>query len=240
MRRVSMTLPLAALFLAPWVHADESRRQIFLDLVKERHIPPVDKANWAAHVGQDAIWVGRGLRVARRAEVEGVQIDTGKTVEIKEFEAHDYGDTAVLTYVVVEHHPQAGGERVIRLRKLDTYVLRDKRWQLVSNAEVLGQPDRKAVTLSPATLDRYVGSYELLLEGKPIRTKVWREGSRLFAQTDGQEKGELLPLSQTVFFDATEPQEGGPENVFVIGADGKVTEWIYRDAGVEFHQRRLP
>jgi hypothetical protein len=213
---------------------------MFLQLVKERHIPPVDKAAWAAHVGNDALWVGRGLRVARRAEVEGVQIDTGKKVEIRDFEAHDYGDTAVLTYVVVEHHPQTGGERVVRLRKLDTYVFRDKRWQLVSNAEVLGQPDRKSVTLSAATLDRYVGNYELVLEGKPIRTRVWREGTRLFAQTDSQEKGELLPLSDTVFFDATEPQEGGPENVFVVAADGKVSEWIYRDAGVEFHQRPLP
>jgi hypothetical protein len=237
-----MKVVVAALALALGVaaQADPARDAMFLALVKERHIPPVDKAAWAAHVGSDALWVGRGLRVARRAEVEGVQVDTGKKVEIREFEAHDYGDTAVLTYVVVEHHPQTGGERVIRLRKLDTYVLRDKRWQLVSNAEVLGQPDRKPVTLSPATLDRYVGNYELVFEGKPIRTRVWREGVRLFAQTEGQEKGELLPLSETVFFDATEPQEGGPENVFVVAADGKVSEWIYRDAGVEFHQRRLP
>jgi hypothetical protein len=238
----TMWVAIALILSAPAMeaHADATRDAMFLQLVRERHIPPVDKANWAAHVGQDAIWVGRGLRVARRVEVESVQVDTGKTVEIKEFEAHDYGDTAVLSYVVVEHHPQTGGERVIRLRKLDTYVLRDKRWQLVSNAEVLGQPDRKPVTLPPATLDRYVGNYELVLEGKPIRTKVWRDGTRLFAQTDGQEKGELLPLSETLFFDATEPQEGGPENVFVVGADGKVAEWIYRDAGVEFHQRRLP
>lgn len=220
-------------------HADTGRDALFMRLVQERHVPPVDVQAWAAHVASDAIWIGRGLRVARRAEVEGQQIDTGKTVEIREFEAHDYGDTAVLTYVIVEHHPQAGAERVVRLRKMDTYVLRDNRWQLVANAEVLGQPDRKAVALAPAILDRYVGTYELVHQGKPVRTRVWREGTRLYAQTDGQDPGELVPLSETVFFDATEPQEGGPENVFVVGADGRVTEWIYRDAGVEFRQRRL-
>lgn len=231
---------LVALACAAIAHADAARDTMFLQLVKERHIPPVDKAAWAAHVGDDALWVGRGLRVARRAEVESVQVDTGKSVEIRDFEAHDYGDTAVLTYVVVENHTQDAGERVVRLRKLDTYVLRNQRWQLVSNAEVLGQPDRKAKTLSPGALDRYVGNYVIVMEGKPLRTKVWREGSHLFAQTDGQQKGELMPWRENVFFDAAEPQEGGPENEFVVGKDGKVTEWIYRDAGVEFRQRREP
>ena len=222
-------------------HADDARDRLFLDLVRQRHIPPLDKSTWAAHVGQDAIWIGRGLRVARRAEVEGVQVDTGKSVEIQDFEAHDYGNAAVLTYVVVERHPQAGSEATaVRLRKMDTYLLRDKRWELVANAEVLGKPDRKAVTLDAAALDRYVGDYELVLAGKQIRTKVWREGRRLFAQTEGQQKSELLPLGADAFFDATEPQEGGPENVFITGADGRVTEWVYRDAGVEFRQRRLP
>jgi hypothetical protein len=232
----------AALLSAGAHAADAKRDEMFLALVKERTIPPFDQATWGRHVGADAIWVGMGLRVARRAEVASSQVSTGKRVEIQEFETHHYGDTAVLSYLVVEHHPPADGKdgAITRLRKLDTYVRRDGRWQLVANAEVLGKPDRKAVSLDTAALDRVVGHYETLLDGKPLRTRIWREGTRLYAQTEGQEIGELMPLGPTSFFDAAEPQEGGPENLFVLGADGRAVQWIWRNAGVEFPARRLP
>ena len=230
---VSLPLSVSPAFAGP-------RDAMFLDLVKERTLPPIDKTRWGRHIGTDAIWIGGGLRVVRRDEVEGVQIDTGKRVEIQEFEAHDYGNAAILSYVVVEHHPQDGGTATVRLRKLDTYVLRDGQWQLVANAEVVGKPDRKAVSLEAAALDRLTGTYETMLDGKPVRTRIWREGTHLFAQSDGQEKGELLPLSATLFFDAAEPEEGGPENVFVLGTDGRAEKWIWRNAGVEFPARRVP
>jgi hypothetical protein len=212
------------------------RDALFLDLVKERNAA----ATWAKHIGDDCVWVGNGLNVASRADVSGMQIDTGKRVEITDFKAHDYGDAAVLTYIVVEHHPQTTGETTVRLRKMDTYLQRDRRWQLVANAEVVGKPERKGVSVDVAALDRLTGTYETMLNGKPIRTKIWRKDTHLFAQTQGQEPGELLPLSPTLFFDAAEPQEGGPENVFVLGADGRATTWIWRSAGVEFPARRVP
>jgi len=212
------------------------RDALFLDLVKERNAA----ATWAKHIGDDCVWVGNGLNVATRAQVSGMQIDTGKRVEITDFTAHDYGNAAVLTYVVIEHHPQAAGETTVRLRKMDTYLQRDGRWQLVANAEVVGKPDRKAVTVDAAALDRLTGTYETLLDGKPVQTKIFRKDTRLFAQTQGQEPGELIPLGPTLFFDAAEPQEGGPENVFVMGGDGRATTWIWRSAGVEFPAKRLP
>ena len=212
------------------------RDALFLDLVKERNAA----ATWAKHIGDDCVWVGNGLNVASRADVSGMQIDTGKRVEITDFTARDYGDAAVLTYLVVEHHPQAAGETTVRLRKMDTYLLRDGRWQLVANAEVVGKPDRKAARVDAAELDRLTGTYETVLNGKPVHTRVFRKDTRLFAQTQGQEPGELVPLSPTLFFDAAEPQEGGPENVFVLGADGRATTWIWRSAGVEFPAKRLP
>ncbi len=219
--------------------ADTGRNEVFLALVNERHVPPVDKAAWGRHIGDDCVWVGGSLRVIGRQEVAGLQMDTGKRVEIQDFVAHDYGDTAVLTYLVVEHHPQGQREAVTRLRKMDTYLLREGRWQLVANAEVVGRPDRQAVKLDPAVLDRYVGDYVTEFGDKPIRTRVWREGTHLFAQTEGQEQGELLPLSPTEFFDAAEPQEDGPLNVFEPGTGGKPLVWIYRSAGVEFRSHRV-
>lgn len=86
MRTPWVAFALTLLMTAFGARADATRDGLFLQLVKDRHIPSVDKANRAAHVGPDALWVGCGLRVARRAEVEGAQIDTGQTVGIEEFE----------------------------------------------------------------------------------------------------------------------------------------------------------
>jgi hypothetical protein len=219
--------------------ADARRDEIFLALVKERHIPPLSQEIWGRHIGDDCVWVGGALRVVGRAEVQSLQMDTGKRVEIQDFVAHDYGDTVVLTYLVIEHYPQAGRDVTTRLRKLDTYLSRAGRWQLIANAEVVGKPDRQAVKLDAQVLDRYVGDYVTEFGDKPVHTRIWREGTRLFAQTEGQEKGELMPLNATEFFDASEPQEDGPLNVFEIGAAGTPIYWIYRNAGVDFRSRRI-
>lgn len=235
---------LATAWAVPWaaVAASEGaarRNAELLALVKERHIPPVTPEAWGRHVGDDCVWVGRGLRVVGRAEVQGLQIDTGKRVEISDFVAHDYGGTAVLTYVVTERQPQAGSEVTTRLRKMDTYLSRDGRWQLIANAEVVGRPDRQPVKLDAAVLDSYAGEYETVFDGKPIRTRIWREGDRLMAQTEGQQKSVLLPVSRTEFFDANEPEEGGPVNVFQHWVGGKATEWVYRDGAVEIRSKRI-
>jgi hypothetical protein len=216
------------------------RDAMFLDLVKERHIAPVTRNAWGRHIGDDCVWVGKGLGVATRAEVSGAQIDTGKTVDITDFTAHDYGTVAVLTYLVIERQPQHGKELTTRLRKMDTYAQLKGRWQLVANAEVVGRPDRVAVDFDPARLDLYTGNYQATLGGKPVRTRVWRDGTRLLAQTEGQESGELRPLSPTLFFDAATPEEGGPENIFVLDADGRAVEWIYKDGAFEVRAKRVP
>ena len=92
--------------------------------------------------------------------------------------------------------------------------------------------------LESAVLDRYVGAYEARFNGQPVRTRIWREGDHLYAQTDGQEKSELLPLNNTEFFDAGEPEEGGA--VYVFKANGAATmEWIYRDGAVEVRSKRM-
>jgi hypothetical protein len=60
------------------------------------------------------------------------------------------------------------------------------------------------------------------------------------AQTEGQPAGELKPLSPTLFFDAATPEEGGPENVFVLGPDGRAVEWIFREGAFEVRSKRTP
>jgi hypothetical protein len=241
MRRSLALLVLLVLSLGPATTAFAAGRDaLFLELVRERHIPPVTREAWGRHVGDDCVWIGKGLAVATRAEVSGLQIDTGKKVEITDFVARDYGTVAVLTYLVTERQPQDGTELTTRLRKMDTYAQRDGRWQLIANAEVVGRPDRVAIELDPATHENYTGTWEATLGGKPVRTRLWRDGAKLMAQTEGQPAGELRPQSPTLFFDTATPEEGGPENIFVLGPDGRAIEWIYREGDFEVKSRRVP
>lgn len=240
MRKVFAAMLLAAWMCVPQaLAAGTARDATFLALVKQRHLPPVDPRSWGEHVGADCVWVGRGLRVATRAEVQGMQIDTGKSVEIQDFVSRDYGDVAVLTYVVVERQPQNGAVLTTYLRKMDTYLSKEGRWQLIANAEVVGKPDRKAVSLDPAVFDRYAGTYEATFNGKPLRTRFWRDGRRFMGQTEGQEAGELFPLSATTFFEAAQPEEGGPIDEFLVDEAGRVTGWVYRDGDFEVRARRV-
>ncbi len=166
------------------------RDALFLDLVKERNAA----ATWAKHIGDDCVWVGNGLNVATRAQVSGMQIDTGKRVEITDFTAHDYGNAAVLTYIVVEHHRSpATGETTVRLRKMDTYLQRDG--PLAARGQCRGgrQTGPQGRERGRPALDRLTGTYETLRDGKPVPTKIFRKDARLFAQTQGQEPGELIP-----------------------------------------------
>ncbi len=216
-----------------------SRDEMFLGFVKERFEPPVTREKWGRHVSPDCVWVGGGLGVSTFKDVAGMQIDMGTRIEIIDFQVRDHGDVAILTYLVTQHVPQNGKEVTTRLRRMDTYAERRGQWQLIANAEVLGRPDRVAVPMDAAVLQRYAGTYEATLNGKPVRTRLWVEGASLMAQTEGQEAGEMKPLSPTLFFDAATPEEGGPDNIFVLDADGRVTEWIFRQANVEVRSRRL-
>jgi hypothetical protein len=40
--------------------------------------------------------------------------------------------------------------------------------------------------------------------------------------------------------DAATPEEGGPENIFVLNTAGEAVEWIYRQGDFEVRSRRLP
>jgi len=222
------------------VSAEPPKQAMFLELLKERLSGYAgDKQAWKRHVAEDCIWVGNGMAVMDRKSVEGMQVDTGAKVEIEDLAVHDYGEVAVLTYITVEHFQQGDAIRTQRYRKADTYARLQGDWKLIANAEIRGRPDRKVAHVDPAVLDRYAGTYVTMFNGKPVKTRFWRDGARFFAQTEGQEAGEMLPESETLFFDAATAQEGSADNIFVLDADGQAVEWIYRDGGIEYRASKV-
>ena len=180
-----------------------------------------DKAAWRKHIADDCVWTGPGLANATTADAE-VAITAnaslpGQAAEIRDFEVHEFGDTVLATYVFTSGPAK-------RFRKTDTYVQRDGDWQLISAVEVFA-PTHAVAQVDPATYDAYAGRYRL--DSTHI-VRVWRDGSKLLSQADGEARAtELLPSARDTFF--VDGDLG--EYVFGRGHDGVVDRMLFRMSG---------
>src|SRR5262245_51414268 len=89
-----------------------------------------DKVAWRKHIAEDAVWTGPGLANTTTAIADAAITANASLPKqpstIRDFEVHEFGDTAVATYVF-----EAGAGGAKRFRKTDTYVRRDGDWMLV-------------------------------------------------------------------------------------------------------------
>lgn len=113
-----------------------------------------------------------------------------------------YGDTAVLTGVLIQSWTDNGKAMNARLRYTDVWVKRNGRWQ-VAVAQLTNIPDpaaakpqeTQAKKVDPKIYDAYVGDYETPL----FIIAMIKEGDRLFGQPNGESKEELIPESESRF-----------------------------------------
>lgn len=180
-----------------------------------------DKVAWRRHIADDAVWTGPGLENATTADAE-LAITANASLPkqastIRDFEVHEFGDTAVATYVF-ESVPSK------RFRKTDTYVRRDGDWTLVLSVEIFA-PAQAVAQVDPATFDAFLGSYQL----DPAHVvHVWRDGDKLMSQAEGEPKAtELLPSAADTFI--VDGDLG--EYVFARGEDGRVDRMLFRMSG---------
>ena len=95
-----------------------------------------------------------------------------------------------------------------------------------------GLKERVEITLDPATMDAFVGKYEL----RPgFVLAVTREGSRLLTQATGQDKVEVFPESATRFF----LKVVDAQVEFVKGSDGRVTHLMLYQGGHAVEAKKI-
>lgn len=99
------------------------------------------------------------------------------------------------------------------------------------------RPQRE-ISFSPTDFDKYVGYYELAFPDGHVFVRAYRQESRYFWQVEnaGQPPTEFFPESPTKFF-AT---EFAAQLSFVTAPDGRVTELILHEMGVQHMARRVP
>jgi ketosteroid isomerase-like protein len=195
-----------------------------------------DVTRWRRRVADDCAWIGVGLAVATTADVATAQVGYVGRVDVEDFNARVFGDTVVATYLLLQRIGTGADERVVRLRKLDTYARRKGYWWLVANAESLAPPPRTVVAIDPATLDRYAGEYAGTFAQKPVRVRLWREGTALMAQdSTSATPFELKPTSDVSFFAEGEPADW----IVELDTNGRARAVLYRAGGVDMRFERV-
>ncbi len=148
---------------------------------------------------------------------------------IEEVRVRIYGDAAVITGRLVEQ-----GERVGRLslRFTNTYVRRQKRWQIVAGQLTRLPQERTAtVSVNPNVLDGYVGQYEF---APNFIITITRNGNQLITEVGGR-KSELTAESETQF----SIPEANIRVTFVKDANNRVTHIIFNENGHEGQARKI-
>lgn len=155
-------------------------------------------------------------------------------VTITDFQAHVEGDTAVVTYQVLEPHPV--GELTFEWlsRRLETYVRINGAWRLLSMAAAHAPSWPDVAVIDPKLYSEYAGTYQLT-PGTLI--VITNEAGHLMAEVTGQEKVELFPENATTFFDRTDSPLA--RTVFERDTSGKVVAQIYRVQGQQWRARKI-
>ena len=116
---------------------------------------------------------------------------------------------------------------------------RKDKWWLVACAEVIGKPPRRVALIDAQQYDALSGEYVLDMNGRPITSRVWRDGTRLMTQTESQDPEELMPESETVFCEANTPEAGSPDNIVERGSSGRVEVWICKAGDIAFRSVKV-
>ena len=94
------------------------------------------------------------------------------------------------------------------------------------------QRPRAVVPLDPKAFDQYVGYYQM--ESSLVFT-ITRDGDHFFSRLSGQQNVEIYPESGSKFFATVVAAQLS----FVTDAQGRATELVLHQAGLERHAKRI-
>lgn len=138
------------------------------------------------------------------------------------------GDTAVMSYVIDEAEFWDDQRYVVpKLRKTDTFVLRNGRWLILASQETFMPAPYKEASIDPATYPQYVGRYRLM---HSLAYDVSVLNDRLvLKESDKPDSKVLRPLSADAFFIEGE----SAQFIFSRDQQGNITRFVIRDNGYD-------
>jgi hypothetical protein len=182
------------------------------------------------YVGQYQLVPNVFMTVTRRDNQLSVQLTGQGPIEIYPETKTDFFCKVVDAQILFKTDSQ-GRATALVLRQLGQDQSAKKIEANAGNVEEwFGHREAKA---DPAIFDRYIGSYKWPNGGAVF--SVTREGNQLFTQLTGQQKIEVFPESETVFF----PKLMDAQIRFEISGTGRATAMTLRQNGQEIRCARI-
>jgi CubicO group peptidase (beta-lactamase class C family) len=103
---------------------------------------------------------------------------------------------------------------------------------VVHGEKVVMPPEHKEVRVDPKLFDGYIGRYEL---APSFILTITREDDHLFEQATGQSKFQIYPESDRDYF----LKVVDAQITFVTGVNGRATELILHQGGIDQHAKRI-
>ncbi|HKP68745.1 MAG TPA: CocE/NonD family hydrolase [Pyrinomonadaceae bacterium] len=92
------------------------------------------------------------------------------------------------------------------------------------------------VKIDPSRFDPYVGQYEDAVNLGGTIFSFFREGDKYFFQITNQDRFDIVPSSESTFF---EKRERGGTAEFTRDAQGRVVGMVWRQGGAEFRTKKI-
>jgi len=189
-----------------------------------------DWAVWDRYLDDSMVYTsedGRTLTKAQlKEEIKPLPPGFSGTIEVESAEVHLYGDAAVVSHEDLERENVFDQKLVSHYHSTDTWIRKAGGWRLVASQVLVRLQDpAPASIVGRRAWDDYVGRYDL---SPSVSFVVTREGDRLYGQRTGRPKQELLPETETVFFNAGAPRT---RKIFVRDGAGKVVRILDRRDG---------
>lgn len=199
-----------------------------------------DRAYFERILAEDFIGLGPNGQTQNRKDYLNAEFNDGQRAslstetEVTDFRTIESGGTLILFYAEVVSSKVGDNRFTERLRRLDVYVKQPGGWRLQSMTAVR-LPEAPAQVAVPADkLREFAGDYVF---GPGLVSSVWLERGRLFEQTTGQQRVELVPIGPDAFY---APPDAEARVSFERGPDGRVMTQVYGSGGQSFRGKRKP
>ncbi|WHZ17945.1 MAG: hypothetical protein OJF55_000094 [Rhodanobacteraceae bacterium] len=237
---ITLSLGCAALASQPATTTDGNLESTLKRIARERilQFDRGDRHLWSPYVASGYLIATPSGAIQTRAQVmdgfEPPREGYHDEFSFEDVHVRRDGDTAVMSYVIDEAEFWDDQKYVVpKLRKTDTFVLRNGRWLILASQETFMPAPFKEVSIDPGTYPQYAGRYRLM---HSLVYEVSIQHDRLLLkESDKPDWKVLRPLSKDVFF-----TEGAPAQfIFVRDAGGHVTHFLIRDNGYDIKVPRI-
>lgn len=193
-----------------------------------------DTATMGRYLDDDVVFMNETGEIVSKAQMikdDGTppKVPTDRKIEVTDWALRTQGggQTATATFVDVLTQQFHGQTLVMRFRSTETWAKRPDGWKMIASQTMNVQKDPPAVTLPSATLDEYVGLYQV---DESLKVRIARTADGLTASVNGGSPTAIRAELQDVFFIAGAPNV---RRIFQRDAHGRVTGYVSRRDGVD-------